>query len=168
MINAFAVPGGYLYITRGILAYLNSEAEFAGVIGHEIGHVTARHSASNTVSNSLPSSGWDWERYYRKSSANMPAWANFGVGMLFLKHGRDHERESDRLGVEYSTRAGYDARHMANFFKTLERMQPRPAAGIARLVFNPSQSDRAGAEYSKNVRAVAEQIGREFAEGEPK
>ena len=60
VINAFAVPGGYVYFTRGILAYLNSEAEFMGVLGHEIGHVTARHSASQQSKQTLGPSFVDW------------------------------------------------------------------------------------------------------------
>ncbi len=124
VINAFAVPGGYVYFTRGILAYLNSEAEVAGVMGHEIGHVTARHSAKQYSSAQLAQLGLGVGVIVSDTFRKYAGLAQFGVGMLFLKFSRDNESQADELGVEYSTRAGYDAVHMANFFETLDRMNP--------------------------------------------
>ncbi len=124
VINAFAVPGGYVYITRGILAFLNNEAELAGVMGHEIGHITARHSAKQYSKAQLTQLGLGLGMMLSESFRKYAGLAQFGVGLLFLKFSRDNERQSDELGVEYSTKAGYDARQMANFFETLERMQP--------------------------------------------
>ncbi|GAB4372131.1 MAG: M48 family metalloprotease [Calditrichia bacterium] len=124
VINAFAVPGGFVYITRGILAYLNSEAEFAGVVGHEIGHVTARHSAKQYSRAQLAQLGLGLGSILSEDFRQYAGLAQFGVGMLFLKFSRDNERQSDDLGVEYATKAGYDATYMANFFETLERMSP--------------------------------------------
>jgi predicted Zn-dependent protease len=119
--NAFAVPGGYVYFTRGILASLNNEAELAGVMGHEIGHITARHSAHQYSRAQLAQIGLGVGSLFMDSSA-LTGLAQLGVGMLFLRFSRDNERQADDLGVEYSSKAGYDASEMANFFETLERM----------------------------------------------
>lgn len=124
VINAFAIPGGYVYITRGILAYLNDEAELAGVMGHEIGHVTARHSAKQYSKAQLAQIGLGLGSVLSESFQKYAGIAQFGVGMLFLKFSRENESQADELGVEYSTKAGYDAREMANFFRTLDRMSP--------------------------------------------
>lgn len=124
VINAFAVPGGYVYFTRGILAYLNSEAEVAGVMGHEIGHITARHSAKQYSNAQLAQLGLGVGIILSDEFRKYAGLAQFGVGMLFLKFSRDNESQSDELGVEYSTLAGYDAVNMANFFETLDRMSP--------------------------------------------
>ena len=127
VINAFAVPGGYVYLTRGILAYLNNEAELAGVMGHEIGHVTARHGAQQYSRAQLAQLGMGIGAMASETFRKYAGLAQFGVGMLFLKFSRDHERQADKLGVEYSSRAGYDSNNMANFFVTLERLHPGPA-----------------------------------------
>lgn len=143
VINAFAVPGGYVYITRGILAHLNSEAEFAGVMGHEIGHVTARHTAKQQSKAQLAQLGLGIGSVVSESFAQFAGLAQTGLSVLFLKHGRDAERESDALGVEYSTKIGYDAKEMANFFGTLSRM--RAAGGGAMpdwLSTHPNPADR--------------------------
>ena len=123
VINAFAVPGGYVYLTRGILGYLNNEAELACVLGHEIGHVTARHVAQQYSRAQLAQLGLELGTIISEKS-QYDKLAQFGVGMLFLRFSRDNERQADNLGVEYATRAGFDAGHMANFFKTLERLRP--------------------------------------------
>jgi predicted Zn-dependent protease len=122
VINAFAVPGGFIYLTRGILAHLNSEAEVAGVIGHEIGHVAARHSAQQYTRATVAQLGLGLGTVLSDEFAALSKAAQFGVQMLFLKYSRDNERQADRLGVEYATRAGYDAYEMAGFFHTLEQL----------------------------------------------
>lgn len=121
VINAFAVPGGYVYFTRGIMAHFNNEAEFAGVLGHEIGHITARHSVAQQRNAILGQLGLIAGIVIAPELAQFAETASQGLGLLFLKFGRDAERESDKLGVEYSTKIGYDAQQMANFFNTLER-----------------------------------------------
>jgi len=122
VVNAFAVPGGYVYFTRGIMAYFNNEAEFAGVLGHEIGHVTARHSVEqytkSTVAQVLLIGGMVVSKEIR-AFANE---AQSAMGLLFLKYSRDNESQADGLGVEYSTKVGYDAHQMADFFKTLKSL----------------------------------------------
>ena len=124
VINAFAVPGGYVYFTRGILAYLNNEAEFAGVLGHEIGHITARHSAKQVSRAQLAQLGLGIGSIISQDFAQYANIASAGLGLVFMKFGRDAERQSDDLGVEYSTDIGYNSYEMANFFRTLDRMSP--------------------------------------------
>jgi predicted Zn-dependent protease len=122
VVNAFAIPGGYVYFTRGIMAHLNNEAEFAGVLGHEIGHITARHSAKQYSKSMLAQIGLVAGSALSPTFAQYANLAQQGVGLLFLKFGRDDESQADRLGVEYSSKIGYDAREMAYFFKTLDRL----------------------------------------------
>jgi predicted Zn-dependent protease len=121
-VNAFAVPGGYVYFTRGILASLNNEAELAGVMGHEIGHITARHSAQQYSRAQLAQFGLVVGGLFLPDLVS--GVAQLGVGMLFLSFSRDNERQADELGVEYASKAGYDAKELAAFFETLERMNP--------------------------------------------
>ncbi len=122
VVNAFAVPGGYVYFTRGILAHFNNEAEFAGVLGHEIGHITARHSAKQYSNAQLAQIGLVAGSLISPEFAQMAELASTGVQLLFLKFGRDAESQSDKLGVEYSTKIGYDAQEMAGFFEVLDRI----------------------------------------------
>ncbi|ELR71283.1 Putative Zn-dependent protease [Fulvivirga imtechensis AK7] len=123
VINAFAVPGGYVYFTRGIMAHFNNEAEFAGVLGHEIGHIAARHSAKQYSKAMAAQLGLAVGSIASEKFRQFADVAQTGVGLLFLKFGRDAERQSDKLGVEYSTKIGYDAHEMAGFFNTLQRKQ---------------------------------------------
>ena len=125
VVNAFAVPGGYVYMTRGILSYLNDEAELAGVLGHEIGHIASRHSAKQYSRAQLAQLGLGLGSVISSDFRQFAQIAQFGVGMLFLRFSRDNERQADDLGVEYSTKASYDPTHMANFFKTLQRKHPQ-------------------------------------------
>jgi predicted Zn-dependent protease len=122
VVNAFAVPGGYIYLTRGILAQVNNEAELAGIIGHEMGHITARHIASQQTMQQLGQlllvAGMIVSEEFRQY-AN---YAMMGMQLLFLKFSRDDERQADQLGVEYSSKIGYDAHKMADFFKVLNKM----------------------------------------------
>lgn len=112
-INAFALPGGYIYITRGIMAYLNSEAELAAVLGHEIGHVTARHSvqqySASMAANIGVALGSILVPELRGGAQNLLA--QLGNALL-SGYGRDHELEADRLGAEYLARTGYDPQAM--------------------------------------------------------
>ena len=123
VINAFAVPGGYVYFTRGIMAHFNNEAQFAGVLGHEIGHVTARHSARQQTKAIIGQVGLMGAMIASPQVAQFGNQAMQGMQLLFLKFGRDDERQSDELGVEYSSKIGYDAAQMADFFQTLARQQ---------------------------------------------
>jgi len=124
-VNAFALPGGYVYITRGLLALASDEAEMAGVLSHEIGHVTARHSAqrySSTVATNLGLQVLG----VLTNAAGVPGAENIaavGAELALKSYSRDQELESDMLGVRYLTRAGYDPQAMASFFEKLSAHQ---------------------------------------------
>lgn len=149
VVNAFAVPGGFIYFTRGIMAHFNNEAEFAGVLGHEIGHVTARHSASQYSKQVLAQVGLIAGVVAFPEFAQYADVAQQGVGLLFLKFGRDDESQSDKLGVAYSTQIGYDAKEMAGFFNTLKRMRDQGGQAIPTfLSTHPDPADR----YNKVFR----------------
>lgn len=123
VVNAFAVPGGYVYITRGILAQFNNEAELVGVLGHEMGHVTARHSASQQSKQQLGQLLLVGGMIASEKFREFGEYAMQGMQLLFLKFSRDNESQADELGVEYSSKVGYDAHKMADFFNVLKKMQ---------------------------------------------
>ena len=116
VVNAFALPGGFIYVTRGILAHLNSEAELAGVVGHEIGHVTARHSVSQMSKQQLAQIGLAVGTIASPEFERFGALASAGLGVLFLKYSRDAERQADDLGLRYMRRVNYDPREMPHVF----------------------------------------------------
>lgn len=122
VVNAFAVPGGFVYFTRGIMAHFNNEAQFAGVLGHEIGHVTARHTVVQQSKQQLMGGAAMVGMILSPELASQGESVMQGMQLLFLKYGRDAESQSDKLGVEYSTGIGYDAKEMAGFFSTLDRL----------------------------------------------
>lgn len=153
VVNAFAVPGGYVYFTRGILAQMNNEAEFAGVLGHEIGHITARHSAKQYSRAMAAQLGLVVGSVVSEEFARFSDLAQTGASLLFLKFGRDAERQSDELGVAYSTKIGYDAKEMANFFNTLKLMQGESGQEIPTFL---STHPDPGERY-KTVTKLAEQ-----------
>ena len=130
VVNAFAVPGGYVYFTRGIMAHFNNEAEFAGVLGHEIGHITARHSAKQQTSQMAGQVALIGGLIASDAVRGMANELSQGMGLLFLKFGRNHESQSDELGVEYSTKIGYDSHEMADFFQTLQRLSAKSGHSI--------------------------------------
>lgn len=122
VVNAFAVPGGYIYFTRGILAQFNNEAELIGVLGHEMGHVTARHSVQQQTNQQIGQAVLIGGMMVSEEVAKYADLAMTGMQLLFLSFSREHESESDRIGVEYATKVGYDAHQMAEFFKVLDKM----------------------------------------------
>lgn len=130
IVNAFALPGGFVYITRGILAYLNSEAALAGVVGHEIGHVTARHGVQRYTQQAILGAGLGIGSILSENFAQYAGVAGQAAGLLLLKYGRDDERQSDQLGVEYATALGYDTTEMAEFFHTLDRLRPADGGSL--------------------------------------
>lgn len=163
VVNAFAVPGGYVYFTRGIMAHFNNEAEFAGVLGHEIGHITARHSAKQYSKQMLAQVGMGLGMVFSPAFRQFGEIANTGVGLLFLKFGRDAESESDALGVDYSTKIGYDAHQMAGFFSTIHRLQEE--AGVEIPTFLSTHPDPMNRNENVDRMADARQAqarGREF------
>lgn len=143
VVNAFALPGGYVYFTRGIMAHFNNEAQFAGVLGHEIGHVTARHSARQYSRTVLAQVGLIAGMVISPQFAQFGNQASQAMQMLLLKYGRDAESESDELGVEYSSEIGYDAKEMAGFFGTLDRLTGGPEGRLPTFMStHPDPADR--------------------------
>jgi predicted Zn-dependent protease len=120
-VNAFAVPGGFIYITRGILAHFNSEAQLATVMGHEIGHVTARHSVEKISRAQLAQLGVGVAMVASEDFRQYSQLAQLGLGVLFLKFSRDDERQADGLGMRYLLRADYDPNEAPKVFEMLER-----------------------------------------------
>lgn len=122
VVNAFAIPGGYIYFTRGILAQFNNEAEVMGVLGHEMGHIAARHSVSQQTKQTMGTLLLIGGMIASKEFAQYAEYAMQGMQLLYLKFSRDDERQADALGVEYSSKISYDARKMADFFQVLNKM----------------------------------------------
>jgi predicted Zn-dependent protease len=129
VINAFAVPGGYIYFTRGILAQFNNEAELMGVLGHEMGHITARHTVSNQSKQQLGQLILIGGMIASEEFREFAGYAMQGMQLLFLKFSRDNEREADWLGVEYASKIKYDAQKMADFFNVLKKMNMASSHG---------------------------------------
>ena len=121
--NAFALPGGFIFLTRGMMSLMDSEAEMAAVLGHEIGHVTARHSVTAISRAQLAQLGLGVGSIFFPSAAQtFGGLAQGGLQLLFLSYGRDAERQSDELGYTYALREGYDVREMDDIFATLQRV----------------------------------------------
>ena len=124
-VNSFALPGGYIYITRGIMAYLNSEAELAAVLGHELGHVTARHSVQQISAATAANVGGSLLQILLPQIRNTGAdsLVNLLGGALLSGYGREHELEADRLGAEYLARTGYDPQAMIKVVGVLKNQE---------------------------------------------
>ncbi|MFK8054656.1 MAG: M48 family metalloprotease [Saprospiraceae bacterium] len=168
VVNAFAVPGGYVYFTRGILAHFNNEAEFAGVLGHEIGHVTARHTAKSMRRQQLAQVGMIAGMLASQEVRNNMEAISQGMQLLFLKYGRDAESQSDALGVEYSSLQGYDANYMAGFFKTIDRLQKKAGVEIPDFMSthpNPLNREanvkQMASEWQKKLPGAQDKVNRE-------
>ena len=140
-VNAFALPGGYVYITRGIMAYLDSEAELAGVLGHEIGHVTARHGAQQATRQATAGVGVGLATIggaLLEMATGVPgvaqaagSVAQAGAAGLIASYSRDQELQADQLGAEYLARSRYDPANMVEVIQVLKD-QERYAAEVAK------------------------------------
>ncbi len=120
-VNAFALPGGYIFITRGLMAYLNSEAELAAVLGHEIGHVTARHSVRQYSATQLTGIGTVLASIFIPGMNQASNQLMQVMGTAFLRgYGREHELEADQLGAEYLARTNYDTESMLDVIQVLK------------------------------------------------
>src|SRR6266480_2804604 len=163
VVNAFALPGGYIYVTRGILAHLNSEAELAGVVGHEIGHVTARHSVSQMSKQQLAQIGLAVGTIASPEFERFAGLASAGLGVLFLKYSRNAERQADDLGLRYMRRVSYDPREMPHVFEMLTRVSQAQGGGRVPewLATHPDPENRRGrieqeiAGLPQNISGVA-------------
>jgi predicted Zn-dependent protease len=125
-VNAFALPGGPVMITRGMLLHLNSESELAAVLGHELGHINARHyvrflEKRLTLNLLLVITSV----FLPDNTAGEVLWRleNLGASLLTLKFSRDQEREADRYGIIFACRAGYSPYAVIKVFKTLKRLE---------------------------------------------
>src|SRR6185437_3987736 len=146
-VNAFALPGGFVYVTRGLLAHLTSEAELAAVVGHEIGHVTARHTAAEMSKQQVIGLGLAVGSMASAGIAKYAGTANQALGILYLKFSRDDESQADQLGLRYMQRANFDPRQMPEVLRMLDRLST--AEGGARLPTwletHPSPANRVAA-----------------------
>ena len=147
-INAFAIPGGFIYVTRGLLAHLTSEAQLASVVGHEIGHVTARHTAAAMSQQELIGLGLAAGSMASSQVAKYAGTANQALGILYLKFSRDNESQADQLGLRYMRRASYDPREMPGVFVMLDR-EGKAAGNVGQLPTwletHPSPANRVAA-----------------------
>jgi predicted Zn-dependent protease len=161
VVNAFAVPGGHIYVTRGILAHLNSEAELASVLGHEIGHVTARHSVTQMSRQQLAQLGLVVGTVLKPEWARYAGIAAQGLGLLFLKYSRDDESQADRLGLRYIRRGGYDAHRMPDVFTLLERVSQASGGGRVPewLATHPNPGNRREAIDQQIAALPADSVG---------
>lgn len=160
-INAFALPGGYIYITRGLLAYLNSEAELAAVLGHEIGHVTARHSVQQYSANMAANLGMALGGMLVPELRNQNVQNLLGTfGQALLSgYGREHELQADQLGAEYLARAGYDPQAMIRVLTVLKSQEEFDRAQARREGRQPRAYHGLFASHPDNDTRLREVVG---------
>ena len=155
VVNAFAMPGGYIYVTRGLVAHMQSEAQLAGVIGHEIGHVTARHSARQITQSQLAGLGLAVAGAVSPTFRRYSGAAEQAMGLLMLKYGRDDETQADELGIKYATAAGYDPREMPGTYRTLQRIAAQSGQSLpVWLSTHPDPGSRAERTAGLAARAA--------------
>jgi predicted Zn-dependent protease len=153
--NAFALPGGFIYITRGMLNLLTSEAELASVLAHEVAHVTARHSVNQVTQQQLAQLGFGIGGALFPAVQSLAPVIGAGLELLFLKHGRDDEREADEIGFRYVREQGYATAEFDDVFAALSRMAPREAGAVPGwLATHPAPAERI-----ETARARAAQTG---------
>ena len=158
-VNAFAIPGGHVYVTRGILAHMTNEAELAGVMGHEIGHVTARHTAQQMTQQQLAGLGLAIGSIASSTIAQYAGVASQALQVLFLKFSRDDENQADELGVRYAGRANYDARQMINVMQMLDQLDTRNGGKLPEwLATHPNPGNRVA-----HIKTLVERAQVDFA-----
>jgi predicted Zn-dependent protease len=129
VVNAFALPGGFVYITRGILSHLNNQDQLEGVLGHEIGHITAKHSVYRISSQQITQIGLGIAMIVKPELQQFSDIANLGLGLMYLKFGRDDEREADMLGVRYMSMVNSNPRELAGVMKVLDNVSQQQGGG---------------------------------------
>lgn len=162
VVNAFALPGGFIYVTRGILAHMRSEAELASVLGHEIGHVTAQHSVNQLSKQQVAMGGLLVGMIAVPELADVGDLAAGGLGLLFLKYGRDDERQADDLGLRYMAGTGFETREMPKMFGVLQAVG-EIAGGGGRIPNWLSTHPDPGLRRERSTRLIAE---RDYPPGE--
>ena len=160
VVNAFALPGGPIFITRGIITNMNSEAELASVLGHEIGHVTARHSASQISKQQIASMGLGVASVISPTAAQFAGLAEQGLGVLMLKYGRDDETQADKLGYRYMMTIGWDPREAVKMFQMLQKTsggdkEGRPPEWMST---HPDPGDRAQRAEARSKELKAKNV----------
>jgi len=154
-VNAFALPGGFIFITRGILPYLDNEAQLVGVLGHEIGHVTARHSAQQYTRGMGTSLGVLIGSIFVPQIAPFSDLAQGGLGVLFLKFGRDDELQADALGAAYTAGGGWDPDEVPKFLTTLARISElTDRNGVPNWMSTHPQPENRAARVTETVKKV--------------
>jgi predicted Zn-dependent protease len=153
IVNAMALPGGYIYVTRGMLERINSEDELAGVLGHEIAHVTARHSAQQISRSQLAQLGMVIGAVVAGPEAlqQYGQLAELGIGLLFQRYSRAHETQADLLGTGYMAEARYNPVGAERMLMTLQRLDKSPAQGLDRYFMSHP-------DPGKRVRDVRQKI----------
>jgi predicted Zn-dependent protease len=143
-VNAFALPGGFIYVTRGLMASINDEAELATVVGHEIGHVTNRHSVQQISKAQIAQLGLGVGSILSSDIAKFGQIAGAGLSILFLKYSRDAENQADQAGFRYALHENYDVRRMSKVFETLDRISQSSGGGKLPewLATHPSPGNR--------------------------
>jgi len=144
-VNAFALPGGFVYVTRGLLPFLRDESELAAVMAHEIGHVDGRHGADAYSRQLLAGGGLAIGGVFLPEIRPFEGLANAALGLLFLRHSREAELEADQIGIRYASAQGWDPSGMPGLLATLARLDE--ASGSSRGVPNwalthPPAADR--------------------------
>jgi beta-barrel assembly-enhancing protease len=142
-VNAFATPGGHLYVYTGLLLASDSEAEVAGVLAHEAGHVVGRHSARQLV-NAYGLQAVAAMALGKNPNLLAQLATNVAAQGVLLAHGRSEELEADQLGAQYASSAGYDPRGLIRFFEKLRAKEGKTPAVLAWLSTHPATADRIG------------------------
>ena len=128
-VNAFALPGGFIFVTRGLLSHLTNEAELVTILGHETGHVTARHSVRQISQAQLAQLGLGVGSILSSGIRQYSDVVGAGLGLLFLKFSRDDESQADQLGFRYAMADGYDPRQMIPVFRMLDQQSKMSGGG---------------------------------------
>ena len=163
VVNAFALPGGFIYVTRGLLTHLNNEAQLAVVLGHEIVHVAARHASQRAFEAQAGQLGVITGAILGQAVLGGSAAQSIldlgstATQLLLLSYGRDDERESDRHGVAYAAQAGYQAGEAAEFFVSLDRLGERTGGSLPSfLSTHPDPGER-----EETIRQLAAEWGQQ-------
>jgi predicted Zn-dependent protease len=161
-VNAFALPGGFIYVTRGLMASINDEAELATVLGHEIGHVTYRHSVQQISKAQLAQIGLGVGSILSADIARFGQLASTGLSILFLKYGRDAENQADQAGFRYALNQNYDVREMTKVFETLNRVSGASNAGKLPewLSTHPNPENRI-----QHIESILDTLHRDLSKG---